>query len=45
MMSRCWQVSFFPKEAPNENFVMFLENFFEVTAQNYADNGSDEYIG
>lgn len=45
MMSSCWQVSFFPEKTPDENFTLFLENFFEVTAQNYADDGSDEYIG
>ena len=45
MMSSCWQVSFFPQPEAEPAFLEFLENFFEVTAQNYADDGHDEYIG
>lgn len=45
MMSSCWQVSFFPTSETSSLFEDFLEEFFEVTAQNYADNGQDEYIG
>lgn len=45
MTSTCWQISFFPPHTPNENFSEFLDSFFEVNAQNYADNGQDEYIG
>lgn len=45
MTSTCWQISFFPEGQPDENFDEFLNDFFEVTAQNYNDNGNDEYIG
>ena len=45
MMSSCWQVSFFPQGSTPFELEEFMENFFEVTAQNYDDNGSDEYIG
>ena len=45
MASTCWQISFFPEKQPDENFNEFLDDFFEVTAQNYNDNGNDEYIG
>ncbi len=45
MTSTCWQISFFPATAADENFTDFLDDFFEVTAQNYNDNGQDEYIG
>lgn len=45
MMSSCWQVSFFPAQNADPLFEQFLEDFFEVTAQNYADDGRDEYVG
>lgn len=45
MTSTCWQISFFPQEQPSEIFDEFLNDFFEVTAQNYSDDGQDEYIG
>ncbi|MBE6443353.1 MAG: methyltransferase domain-containing protein [Alphaproteobacteria bacterium] len=45
MTSKCWQISFFPKNEPSPEFIDFLESFFEVTAQNYSDDGNDEYIG
>lgn len=45
MTSTCWQISFFPSKQPDEFFENFLNDFFEVTAQNYNDNGNDEYIG
>lgn len=44
-MSSCWQITFRPTKEPDENFAIFLEEYFEVTAQNYADDGQDEYIG
>lgn len=44
-MSSCWQITFRPQEQPDENFETFLSEYFEVTAQNYADNGQDEYVG
>ncbi|MBE6453041.1 MAG: methyltransferase domain-containing protein [Alphaproteobacteria bacterium] len=45
MMSSCWQITFSPKTEPSDDFKQFLEDFFEVTAQNYDDNGNDDYIG
>ena len=45
MTSVCWQITFFPKEPPAQPFCDFLDNFFEVNAQNFDDNGHDEYIG
>ena len=44
-MSSCWQITFSPQEQPQEDFLSFLEDFFEVSAQNYDDSGKDEYIG
>ncbi|MCQ2741027.1 MAG: 50S ribosomal protein L11 methyltransferase [Alphaproteobacteria bacterium] len=45
MASECWQITFKPQISPDENFLSFLDEYFEVTAQNYADNGQDEFIG
>ena len=45
MMSSCWQITFRPNGAISDDFELFMEDFFEVTAQNYDDNGNDEYIG
>ena len=45
MMSSCWQVSFYPQNAEIMKFEDFLENFFEVNACNYSDDGMDEYVG
>ena len=45
MMSSCWQITFSPQEQPQEDFLSFIEDFFEVSAQNYDDSGKDEYIG
>ena len=44
-MSSCWQISFFPKGNVSEEFLQFIEDFFEVNSQNYDDDGNDEYIG
>lgn len=45
MMSSCWQITFRPENAASESFANFLEEYFEVTAQNYDDDGNDEYVG
>lgn len=45
MMSSCWQVNFHPQNMDLTIFEQFLEDYFEVTACNYADDGSDEYVG
>ena len=45
MTSVCWQITFSPAEEVSEDFTTFLDDFFEVSAQNYQDNGQDEYVG
>lgn len=45
MMSSCWQVTFRPAAPDNETLENFLEQYFEVTACNYDDDGNDEYVG
>lgn len=45
MMSSCWQVSFHPEENLPEGFENFLDEYFEVNACNYQDEGPDEYVG
>ena len=45
MTSVCWQITFSPAEEVSEDFETFLDDFFEVSAQNYQDNGQDEYVG
>jgi ribosomal protein L11 methyltransferase len=45
MTSTCWQIVFTPSSQPQEKFLDFLDDFFEVNAQNYADSGQDEYVG
>lgn len=44
-MSSCWQVSFHPEENLPEGFENFLDEYFEVNACNYQDEGPDEYVG
>jgi len=44
-MSSCWQVSFFPTETPAPEFENFLDDYFEVNACNFDDDGNDEYVG
>lgn len=45
MMSSCWQITFFPQTETPAGFEEFMEEYFEVSAQNYSDNGQDEYVG
>ena len=45
MSSVCWQITFSPSANLPAEFDNFLEDFFDVTAQNYSDNGQDEYVG
>lgn len=45
MTSNCWQISFFPRGQNTEALEAFLEEYFEVTACNYDDDGNDEYVG
>lgn len=41
----CWQVTFSYPEENLELFESFLEEYFDVMACNYEDDGSDEYVG
>lgn len=45
MMSSCWQVIFFSKGELAPETEEFLSDYFEVVAQNYDDDGNDEYVG
>ena len=45
MTSVCWQITFSPVEEVSKDFTTFLDDFFEVSAQNNQDNGQDEYVG
>lgn len=45
MMSSCWQVNFFPEIEVSPEFENFLEDFFEVSADNYSDDGADIWVG
>lgn len=41
----CWQITFNHPPKDIEAFDNFMEEYFEVTACNYDDNGEDEYVG
>lgn len=44
MESKCWQVTFHTDD--EDNFLSeFLEDFFDVCALNYLDDGRKEYVG
>ncbi len=45
MMSSCWQVTFNGAPDNTPAWEDFLDGFFEVNACNYADDGSDQYVG
>ncbi len=45
MTSTCWQITFQAQEQYDERFSDFMEEFFEVTAQNYTPDNLDQYIG
>lgn len=40
----CWQISFAPQNQYLENLTEFLEEYFEVTACNYTDDGKEQYV-
>ncbi len=44
MESKCWQV-IFKQDSSSEAFDEFLDDFFDVTAINYLDDGGVEYVG
>ena len=41
----CWLVKFTPQETLNEITSDFLEEYFDVLAINYTDDGMEEYVG
>lgn len=45
MMSSCWQITFNGAPGDIPAWEEFLDGFFEVNACNYADDGSDQYVG
>ncbi len=42
---KCWQVSFAAQFNPLPEWEEFLEEYFEVVANNYGDDGSDNFVG
>jgi len=40
-----WQIIFAPQSHLAENITDFLENYFEVLACNFTDDGLEEYVG
>ena len=41
----CWLIKFTPCETMNEELSYFLDDYFDVVAVNYTDNGLEEYVG
>lgn len=41
----CWQISFAPQFDVSPLWEEFLQEYFEVIANNYGDDGSDNFVG
>lgn len=41
----CWQISFAPQFDVSPLWEEFLQEYFEVVANNYGDDGSDNFVG
>jgi len=41
----CWQIKFAPQFEPSPLWEDFLQEYFEVIADNYGDDGSDNFVG
>ena len=41
----CWLIKFTPVETLDEATSNFFDEYFDVTAVNYLDNGQEEYVG
>lgn len=41
----CWLVKFTPQDYINEITTEFFDNYFDVVAVNYTDDGKEEYVG
>ncbi|MBQ8870101.1 MAG: 50S ribosomal protein L11 methyltransferase [Alphaproteobacteria bacterium] len=44
-LSSCTIITFEPLETISEDLVFFLDEYFDVTACNYTDDGKEEYVG
>ena len=44
-LSSCTIITFEPLETISEDLVFFLDDYFDVTACNYSDDGKEEYVG
>jgi ribosomal protein L11 methyltransferase len=44
-LSSCLQITFNPVESLDEQTTSFLEEYFDVLACNYTDDGLEEYVG
>ena len=44
-MHNCWQITFEPIEELSEEIQIFLDEYFNVVACNYTDDGMEEYVG
>ena len=44
-LSSCTIITFEPSETISEDLVFFLDEYFDVTACNYTDDGKEEYVG
>ena len=41
----CWLIKFSPCESMNEELSFFMDEYFDVVAVNYTDDGLEEYVG
>ncbi len=41
----CWLVNFHPQESISEELEKFIEEYFDVVACNYTDDGMEQYTG
>ncbi len=41
----CWLIKFKPQESMDELTSEFMDNYFDVVAVNYTDDGLEEYVG
>ena len=41
----CWLIKFMPQEYIEETTSEFFDNYFDVVAINYTDDGLEEYVG
>ena len=44
-LSNCTIITFIPLETVPEDLSFFLDEYFDVTACNYTDDGKEEYVG